>query len=395
MNKAVAFLKNLINALVLHGAICLIGFYSLTIYTAILYFPLCLLAAFVGKLIAKNIKSNLYSFLLCIVLFLCFAASGFIFGHPVIFLLFAVVVFGWLMFYRYGKRAQRTDFAHQSFVLVFIFLFIVGYAFEINLLCTIACIDAFLFLVINIFLNGVFSHEKFIEENKNVKNIPTKQIRKTYMPLLAVFSSICFAAMLLWRVISMPVDFLSKHILNFISQIIRLLPRPEIKQTTVVDDVGQAPLNEYDMALYDFGVEVKQNYILEQIGTILAITSLILVAVILVFLLIRKFTQTLAKSKNFNGDEVEFLFSKDKITSKRKSKADIFESSDINKKIRRIYKKRAQKSAKNILNSDTPYIISKKANMSETLQSLYEKARYSKSGCSKHDLDQVKKEIKG
>lgn len=389
-----AFLKIFLSALVLHGALCITTFYYITPTSALIYFPLCLVLAFLGRETAKKPKGNFISLLLSLSLSASLVLLGILLKHPIIFSVFAVIVFSWIVFYRYNKKPTKTDFAHKGFILLFIFMFIIASAFDISLLGTIATVDAFAFLVLSIFLNGSFVHEKFIEENKSVKNMPISQIRKTYTPLLAIFCVVCLVFMLFWQIVSPPVELLSEYGTKLLQMIGKFLPKPDMSPTSEPkSDPSHSP-DQYATALRDFGVTAKQNVMLENVGTVLSVVALIAIFIILIVLIIRKFIKTMSGKMNFDSDEVEFLFSSDEISAINKVKEKIFTGGNINQKIRRIYKKSALKNAKNISKSDTPKKISEKAGISDNLTYLYEKARYSKNGCTKDELEMAKKEAK-
>ena len=77
--------------------------------------------------------------------------------------------------------------------------------------------------------------------------------------------------------------------------------------------------------------------------------------------------------------------------SKKKREADSFFSP--NKKIRRLYKKTIQKADKiRPIGTETPAELEEKAGLSkdfkmQKLHTYYEKARYSKDGCTKEEAD--------
>ena len=101
-------------------------------------------------------------------------------------------------------------------------------------------------------------------------------------------------------------------------------------------------------------------------------------------------------SKKLDSDEIEFIFSEDKISkaSHTNIKNKLFENGDINKKIRRLYRKYVLKNVKNISSSDTPLIIENKTNSTKAIREIYEKARYSGLPCTKYELEQMKNDIK-
>lgn len=139
-----------------------------------------------------------------------------------------------------------------------------------------------------------------------------------------------------------------------------------------------------------------RNYILEYI---LKIVLCILVMFLVLFLLYSLYCY-LKRDRKDEGDVVEFLKKEDKEVvalkkSQRRARSTRQEQS-INAIVRKMYKKKIKSGIKErIPEWATPYELETLAKWQEKgsesmLHKLYEKARYSKNGCEKEDLDRYK-----
>ncbi len=401
MQKFSIVLKDFLNALILHCFFCTISFLYITPAVAAVSFFLCILVSAAVRYSAVKVKSNLLAFIIsAAVSLLCLAPAFMKTGFKGVFFVLAAAVFAWSIIYRYAKFVCEDDCASIWFLILFISAAVIGTAAQSRLLIWTANVQGILFLGLNLFFGGVGAHEKFIKENQSVQNFPKEQIRKTYIPLLAVFCALCF----LCSAAAMSVDLKRFHINEGVSSVLHnfyeFLPKHETKSRETDIKRPETPGVDYARAAQDFGVDQKTNQTLETIGTVASVILLVLAVIAFLIWILRRAVKNLMLSKIIGADKIEFVYSNDKHekTGLRNKKSGEPKETN-NKKIRKLYKKYVLKNCgEKVRPADTPKVIENAVNISETskkeITKIYEKARYSGADCTKDELETLKKYIK-
>lgn len=392
-------LKILLNGLVLHALLCGLDFYTVK-YSGNLHlligFVVCLAIAFAGEITAKKIKHNFFAFTAAIGVS---ALSLFLMIFsllPAMCAMFSVFVFAWIMFLRYSKIAKRTDYAHISFILLFIFVYLISLGFDAKKLSLISCVEGIAFLIINMFLSGVSAHEKFITENISVQNFPLEQIRKTYFSLLSIFTAGCLGITTIACSISVPADSMG-FISDMLHKLYEFLPKIESPPGTAKEP-GKIGGDQYAQALVDFGIESKTNEWVENVGTVIAVIIFVVSIVLILWWFLIRIINNLKQTRHVGADKLEFAFADD-VHEKIKREKFVAEDEGNDKKIRKLYKKYIlKKTKKNVKKSETPGMLQSRIAAEEEkgdiIRSIYEKARYSQSECSSEDAEMLKKSMK-
>ncbi len=399
--RTIEALKMIISALVLHAIFCIFDFRTAGFngMYVILSFVLCLFYAGVVVFADRKIKKNYFYVLICILADAVFSLSLLVSDFDASVILFLVLIFFWSVFYRFKKTEKRDKYPSKIFIIVFIVLFFVSEIKGSSMLLEVSVLESIVFLVSGMFLDGACSNENFIEEHRHIQNFPEGQIRKSYFNLLSGFCGICFIVAFLLSLINIPVGFVAKQIRKVLVFIINI----------VFWDTGRTrPMEESFSAGGGGGdftsiIETKElsrfSIILDDILTVLGIIFTIALILSLVIWLMIIIVRGLKKSKVIGIDKIEMVFSNDEYAKTRKTRKVYEEELSGNRKIRKIYKKYVLKvTKKNVLKSDTPRKIEKNILLDnerkEKITSIYEKARYSKDGCSKEDAETLKRAMK-
>lgn len=401
-NRLAVGLKVLLNGLVLNAFFCVISFYTVK-YSAIWYLPLsiavCMLLSIAGELSVKKVRRNFTAFLACVAVALFALGIGFLSFSYVNGSVFAIAVFVWLMLYRFNRNFFEIPFPHKSFILLFFLMYLIGVCFDIAIMKIFACAEGIVFLLVNTFMEGFVSHEKFIEENRNVRDFPQEQIRKTYLSLLAVFVCICLVVVVLITSIKLPQESLSNWVSDVLHNIYEILPKYDGSVGVAKPDVGMGGVDQYEEALIIFGIERKQYVWLEYVTNVIYLFLTVGVIFCFVYYFLKRIWGSLKQTKQIGADTVEFAYNDDKTekvsrTDKKDAKDELNEN-----KIRKIYRKYVLKTVGiNVKKGDTPGMIQNKINAncekSEIVRAIYEKARYSGQECDLKDVESIKRNVK-
>lgn len=236
----------------------------------------------------------------------------------------------------------------------------------------------------------------FKKLHSRLERLPVVQLGKTF------FMSV--SGVILWVVFGM---FLGRNerLATYLSgRLHAFLERLGSGMIKIAPDGVQGAMPDF---VYDYGtIPVKQdnklpkhsyqvNHALEQIWKVILVVVLML---LLLFLLYSIYCY-LKRDRKDDGDMVEFIKKEEEVSSfyRHSSRQRENQKEDsVNAMVRKMYKKKIKSGMKTrIPNWATPYELEIMAQWQEKgsesiLHNLYEKARYSKEGCRKEDLDRYK-----
>lgn len=272
--------------------------------------------------------------------------------------------------------------------------FVCQYALGLILRATLYWRFIFFLTVADIFV--LFSYrylsrlDEFILENQKTASLPVLTIKKIHRILFVI-------ALLLILLFTLPAVFYGREPLAESSE----YTSPPIEISEESDGGNYSGTINYDPVLPP--VIAESNDQIEPpvwIGYVVKAMLFILFAVFIIVLIIAIYHAIRHASENFaveNEDEIVFLDSgeDDQRTRTRKKKKPHEGLLSPNMQIRRRYKKTIKKSTEGIPDSwatPTELEIHAGLNRSDEMQKLhlyYEKARYSREGCTKEDLRQL------
>lgn len=262
-----------------------------------------------------------------------------------------------------------------------------------NILCTLGCVYAIVYLL----SMSVTNMEQFIKLHSSLEKLPVVQLGKTY-----VFSVL---AVLLWVFFGMLIGrneklagYLSEKIESFFSAVaftpMKIVPDTSGLGGGNITAVDVKPIDTADMIM-------EQAYTGSPVfGYVLKILLYVLLF-LLVLCVVYGIYCYLKKNKTDEGDLVEFIGEEEpeeRIFLRRKRGIrKLRKTISANELIRKIYRKRIKaKMGKKIPLWASPKELETLAQWQETkencqLHRLYEKARYSKEGCEKAEVDEYMK----
>ncbi len=282
---------------------------------------------------------------------------------------------------------------------ILLLCYFLGYYMKDPLIVQISYWELFLYVILYFLHENWKNSTDFIELNKDMANFPVGQITiiNRFMLLLflaALALGMFFVPKLHLEWLLMPV---LKGILLLLSWLFSLLPFKEasekIDQTTT--EVGN---NDWLKAL---GKSETSPFwaVMEQILMVVVILGVIL-AIIggLSYILFRLYKGYYAEKKE-NTDEKEFLMGEIKWFPKHifsRKTGEQKEKGSYSQRIRKIYKQYIKKSYKKkepIPKTFTPkeHLVSLQVKQADSIQKIYEHARYSMEECTLAELEELKK----
>lgn len=306
---------------------------------------------------------------------------------------------------RLHQSRDLLDSPNVLCLIAFAVIYIAGTFISQSSLCEISYRLAFCDIIILILHTNLTGLIQFLEQNRDMANLPGKQIIRTNQVMLTFFLAAALVAMLLLPAtgLSNALSMLGDGLLWLIRKLFSLIPSSKETAIEATEAVAEAVSNEF-MALPEDNtpawLTALLNFIAYALGTILLIAVVIgiIFAIIQVF---RRFYRPILE----NNDKQEFI---------HEEKADIMARAPGKQKeaslrfrfqpdavIRRIYKKAIKRGLRNesrknaIQKSDTPSQLERKASFASDeperlLHQLYEKARYSDEECTREEVNRLK-----
>lgn len=234
----------------------------------------------------------------------------------------------------------------------------------------------------------------FKKLHSRMEKLPIVQLGKTF------FMSV--SGVILWVVLGMflgrnerAADYLSRKLYNFISQLgggtIKIAP--DGMQGSMADF-----MIEYTGESYEQDTQLpEQFYMVSHAVEHIFKVMLLVLGMLLVFFLLYSLYCYLKREQKDDGDEVEFIKKEEEealsLYQEQRKEETGRKRQSPNAIVRKIYKKKIRSGMKSrIPEWATPYELETLAEWKEKggesmLHKLYEKARYSKEGCQKEELD--------
>lgn len=305
-----------------------------------------------------------------------------------------------------ARLDRKRDFLqqpHYMYSLFFLFIYIISSFLHLENLKSFLYYFAFVYIIIMILYINLKHLEYYLNDKKNVSNFPGHQIIYTNRIMVSIFAGIttfCFF-LLPFTGLERLLSQIGNQFLALLRWLILLLfpkdsPEEEIIEETKTATEEQSSLFASEEQAPEWLVQLLQLFL--NILLILAVLAFIAGIIYLIYQLFQRFYQP----PHENEDQQEFIKEEHNFITRIRSQKDDSSpwfSFHPNAYIRKKYKKTIQKNSKSnsdIPTSYTPTELEHYANLDETnetvtLHNLYEKARYSKQGCTKEDAALIKK----
>ena len=283
---------------------------------------------------------------------------------------------------------------------VFVILYIVGTLTHNQLVTTVNYYTGFLYTILIILYQNGIHLNGYLEYNNSVENIPVRQIRKNNTMIMSVFMAVVILMM-----IFLPMTGMSNLIVLFgkglRAALIFILGLFTKESAQEVIEETTAPAMEDMAGGFDGLVDETPAWVTALYNSLslalgVAVGILLFAALITaIYKLIKKFYRP-----NFeNNDEAVFLDplqGSDDMDRSGRFHRPLWLSFDPNSVIRKQYRKLILKRKKRVdRNSYTPEELENYVELPEDerrarYHGLYEKARYSKDGCTRDDVQALK-----
>ena len=248
---------------------------------------------------------------------------------------------------------------------------------------------------------------QYMTQNRDVSHLPARQIRLINRLFLTIYLALTGAAMFLFP--KLPYQGALRtlgHVLkSLISALLKLLFRNGPDTLPEEPPVGETPMMDFSMFPNDGSGPSLWLKILEFFLELLGTVLLILLVFLLLRAVYRKITDALHKLFASEQETREFLMPdlrQEKLSREETRKERrLFTDLSPDGRIRKLYIRsirRLQKREQIIPRSSTPQEIEGCVKLEKTagnllLHEVYEKARYSRDGCSSSDLADLKKHL--
>lgn len=304
---------------------------------------------------------------------------------------------------RLDRKRDFLQTPYYMYPLFFLFIYIISSFLHLEHLKSFMYYFTFAYMIMIILYTNSKHLDHYLKEKKEVSNFPGHQIIHTNRVMISIFTGItalCFF-LLPFTGLERLLSQIGNQFLALLRWLIHLLlpkdtPEEEIMEETEAATEAQQPLFSSDEHAPEWLTQLLQ--ILLNILLILAVLALLAGIIYLIYQLFQRFYQP----PHENDDQQEFIKEEHNFITRIRPQQDdspLWFSFHPNAYIRKKYKKTIQKSSKSnsdIPTSYTPTELEHYANLDETnetttLHNLYEKARYSRQGCTKEDVTLIKK----
>ena len=315
-----------------------------------------------------------------------------------------------LFLIRIPARLNRSDDAITAPVpveaILFVAFTIVGHFIDSPYIGPIAYRYLFVFLILLFFYLNLTRMDSFLQQNKEIANLPGRQILRTNRVMMSIFVLAALFSMILLPALGLDKVLLGAGdgLLHLIRMFFSLFPGGEAEEAVVeTSQAVQGNPEPFMLPPAEDSSWIKA--ILDFLSWLLSIAVYIGCIAGLVFLIIQVFRRFYRPIQE-NNDRQEFIGEEDKADltareEKRSRRNTIFSYFQPDAHIRRIYrstlKKKFAKKGGNYIPSKgaSPSELEQGAGLSkgaslDALHELYEKARYSGSPCSREDVSRLK-----
>lgn len=302
-------------------------------------------------------------------------------------------------FFQFWVSRSLRDF-HVVLSVVAICSQIIGAVFGNQNISSFGEIIA-LFTILHFFLHGYFyRQQKFLSDNMRVYSLPKKKIARTGSLFLLLFLTCICIGMAIVR------EIYSGTLLEKIKSLFLYLFQSLLGQAFQSDGFGKGEMISQENTLFGAMNQISAKpdsaweNLINQIQTILILLGILLLIVLCIFAVV-SFVRRIAAKAHL---QIKQVVRKDTIDQEKQlrrtasSKEKLLDFSPV-AKIRRAYRRCInQRRRKNqsipqwMSPKEVEQLVSVPEEMAyQQLHALYEKARYSQSGCSQEDVQTVKK----
>lgn len=397
----------------LHGAMvvtALMSLFCLIIemagftYVSILLCSLSMLVPYLVSGIAeKHVKSVFPFLLVCILSGLApwFAAPHI--AIRVFYVIFTIAVIALRMMERVKEKRGPLSSPHPGVLLVFIACYVLGVALKNDLMSTLNYYQAFAYVILICIYENLVRLDSYLELNKDVANVPKRQIFRTNYLLMFVFVALAVLVMLFLPRTGLDelVKSIGRGLGWLFRKLILLIHFRDNAPTDVIEETEEMVMEQGGMMMPDapespaWLVAASQTITLGIFITFMVFFTISVATAI--YALIKKFYHSYQE----NGDEEEFLTpeadEKAAAPGENTGKRPLWFDFSPDAQVRKTYKKTILKKKKRVASQAfTPEELEDYAELSESdnraaLHALYEKARYSKGGVVKEELKALKR----
>lgn len=315
------------------------------------------------------------------------------------FFLFICYIFLYRFYCKATKKESWMEFPNPYLFLFFVISYIAAIITKTTNLQTFIHLLTFFYLLLYVLHTNWKNLDYFLSVYEQKAGFSKKHLKKQNRKVFASFLAIMLLCM-----VCLPALGIDTLISSFLSSALT----PDFSKPYVEDN---QPTFEYispefvDEQLSESITETTNTFswltvILDTIIIIIAIFIGITILVIIVKTILHILTKTYSssdKKREVSSDEVEFTFS----FQKRKKVSlwnDFSPNGMIRKRYVKIVKKQAKQTHTTIQPSWSPTEIEQHCHLDEATTSmihpLYVKARYSKDGCTKYDVKELKSSLK-
>ena len=402
----IAVIRQLHGAMILTGVLSgialILGFFGLSAQVYFLYGLLVLIPYLVSALAEEKI-SGIGLFLLIriasvipVVIFAPDLASKIVFfGLSVIIVIIRIAG-------RLRDAGTILNSPHFATVLLFAVLYIIGTAVNQPFLMNVNYYLAFAYILAVLVYMNFTNLEGYLEVNRDVANVPKRTIGRTNNLMLLGYLALTVVLMLVVPLFGL--DRAIRALWQGILALIRLITSrggdTEAAESSIAEETMAASAPQDGMFAEDTPTPLWLEafyHALTVMITFIVGAAIIIGLIYAVYRLVKAFYRP-AKE---NGDVEEFINDTDDRESVSGADGifgrvrEFFDPSP-NSVIRRAYRRRIRKEKKDIQETMTPSEIEDAAGLPagderRVYHELYEKARYSKAGCSTEDVQTLKK----
>ncbi|GEM_PF-6314965 len=396
-----------------HGAMvvaALMSLFSLFIemagfpYASILLCSLSLLFPYLVSGIAESRVKSVFPFLcICVVSGAVPWVAAPHVAIRVFYVIFTIAIIALRMAERVKERKGPLSAPHPGVLLLFIVCYILGVALKNEPMSTLNYYFAFAYVILIAIYENMNRLDGYLELNKDVANVPRRQIFRTNNLLLLFFIAVATLIMVFLPRAGLDevVRSIGKGLWWLFRKLISLIHFKDNAPAETVEEVVEEVVQDSGGMMMPDAKETP--------AWLAAASKTITLGIFLTFLFfflvslgtaVYAFIKKFYRSYQENGDEEEFLKPQDDEKSaapgENTGKRPLWLDFSPDAQVRKTYRKTILKKKKVVAsNAFTPeqledYAELTEADNREVLHTLYEKARYSKRGVEKDDLKALK-----
>lgn len=288
---------------------------------------------------------------------------------------------------------------HVLLAVFFTILYITGCFLPARQLMRIGYIGIFVLILVHLLHLHLHASDLFLSMHLSTDQIPKAQMNRVNGVCLAIF--LVFTAIMMAIVPHFQpnrlIGWLKDGLLAILRFLAGLIPIPDASEK----GLESTPVSPFVPPV--MGEAVSESSLFARIlDAVLAIIAVVVMITVLALLIRRLFFLAASLFKpRYDGDEKEFVKPNvltGKTAKNKRAGKPLWRDFSINGRIRKVYKKEIltrQESGREQLFSDTPAELEirtgfdREGEIREVFHHLYEKARYSDTGCTKEELEQL------